>query len=174
MSNSIYAYKKSSRSRAARVGRRRAHFLSSSSSSPLSISKRISNCIMVVIHLNNTATDQFLVETTCGTSNNDLINNIVRSCHMASCADLYRGHGLTASLSPPHHYQVNIWNKRMLAQRLAGALPELGKHGPAKTEEAKGLDEVTHHWRFAHQLQPSNNPPTRSTAICRSRSRAAR
>jgi hypothetical protein len=38
--------------------------------------------------------------------------------------------------------QCKIWNMRDKLSRLAGALDELGKHGPMKPEAERGLDEV--------------------------------
>mmetsp|Transcript_6583 Transcript_6583/g.16784 ORF Transcript_6583/g.16784 Transcript_6583/m.16784 type:complete len:284 (+) Transcript_6583:104-955(+) len=68
---------------------------------------------MVVIVVKRSDKDQFMCETTCSEGNDALIRRLVR-----------------------------IWNMRVKAELLAGAVEELAKHGPAKPEASKGIDEI--------------------------------
>lgn len=68
---------------------------------------------MVVIHLKMDDTNQFLYETTCGTSNEDLITQI-----------------------------CSVWNMRLKLQMLVENVRELAKHGPMKPPDQRGLDEI--------------------------------
>jgi len=65
------------------------------------------------IHMKVDDANQFLVETTCGTANADLIKNIVQ-----------------------------IWNMRLKLQFLVENARELAKHGPMKPPDQRGLDEI--------------------------------
>ena len=68
---------------------------------------------MVLIHLKNNDTDQFLFETTCAEKNDELIKKI-----------------------------VEIWNMRFTLSQLASAIEELAKHGPSKPPDKRGLDDI--------------------------------
>ena len=68
---------------------------------------------MVVIHVKYGQTDEFLYETTCATTNDALIRELV---------------------------EVN--NRRVQLAFLCGALPELAKYGPAKPQAEQGVDEI--------------------------------
>lgn len=68
---------------------------------------------MVVVHLKMDDTNQFLYETTCGTQNEDLINQICQ-----------------------------VWNMRLKLQMLVENVRELAKHGPMKPPDQRGLDEI--------------------------------
>ena len=90
---------------------------------------------MVVIHVKRTEKDTFLYETTCSASNDLVTRDLVR---------LLRGrHEAAAAPScQPARTQCLISNLREKISRLAGAVEELAKHGPAKPEAERGLDEV--------------------------------
>jgi len=68
---------------------------------------------MVVIHLKMDDSNQFLYETTCGTSNEDLITQI-----------------------------CTIWNMRLKLQMTVENVRELAKYGPMKPPDQRGLDEI--------------------------------
>eukprot|EP00640_Fibrocapsa_japonica_P002318 CAMPEP_0113936234 /NCGR_PEP_ID=MMETSP1339-20121228/3189_1 /TAXON_ID=94617 /ORGANISM="Fibrocapsa japonica" /LENGTH=286 /DNA_ID=CAMNT_0000938633 /DNA_START=108 /DNA_END=968 /DNA_ORIENTATION=+ /assembly_acc=CAM_ASM_000762 len=68
---------------------------------------------MVVIHIKRSDTDQFLFETTCTETNDNLIAKLVA-----------------------------IQNTRVKIRALAGAVRALGKYGPMKPPDQQGLDEV--------------------------------
>jgi len=68
---------------------------------------------MVVIHVKRSDKDEFLYETTCATSNDTLIREL-----------------------------VEVWNLRLRLAQLAGSIQEMGKYGPMKKPEEAGLDEV--------------------------------
>lgn len=68
---------------------------------------------MVVIHIKNSEHDSFLYETTCDTSNDALIRDL-----------------------------VEVWNLRIRLRQLVGALIELGNHGPMKPPDKAGLDSI--------------------------------
>lgn len=68
---------------------------------------------MVVALVKHGNADAFLFETTCKTSNDDLIRDL-----------------------------TTVWNKRLIIERLAGAAMELGKHGLMKEPEKQGIDSV--------------------------------
>lgn len=69
---------------------------------------------MVVIQIKSSETDSFLYETSCDTSNDALLQDI-----------------------------VNIWNMRLRLSLLAGAIKEMAKYGPMKLPEKAGLDVVS-------------------------------
>ncbi|GBG34299.1 UPF0769 protein C21orf59-like [Hondaea fermentalgiana] len=68
---------------------------------------------MVVVVVKRSEQDQFLYETTCTQKNDDLLNELVKIATM-----------------------------RLKVNGLSEALKELAKHGPAKPESAKGIDEI--------------------------------
>jgi len=68
---------------------------------------------MVVVHIKLDDSNQFLYETTCGTTNEDLITNL-----------------------------ASIWNMRLKLQFLVDNVRELAKHGPMKPPDQRGLDEI--------------------------------
>ena len=68
---------------------------------------------MVVIHIKRTESDQFLYETTCATSNDNLIRDLVK-----------------------------ISNSRIRVVSLVDALKNLAQHGPSKHPNKCGIDEV--------------------------------
>lgn len=68
---------------------------------------------MVVIHVKRTETDQFLYETTCDTSNDNLIRHLVK-----------------------------ISNTRIRVVSLVDALKNLAQHGPSKHPNKCGIDEI--------------------------------
>lgn len=82
---------------------------------------------MVVIHVKYGQDDEFLYETTCGTSNADLIRGLV---------------------------EVN--NKRVQIAYLCGALQELGQYGPAKPQDEEGIDELKEQLEGVH-IEKSEN-----------------
>lgn len=68
---------------------------------------------MVVIHVKYGQDDEFLFETTCATSNDELIKSL-----------------------------VEVHNKRAQLAFLCGALRDLGEYGPAKPTNEQGIDEL--------------------------------
>jgi hypothetical protein len=68
---------------------------------------------MVVIQIKQGENDSFLYETTCSTSNDFMIRDI-----------------------------VEVWNLRIRLLQLCGAIRELAKYGPMKQPDKAGLDEV--------------------------------
>jgi len=68
---------------------------------------------MVVIHIKHGDNDGFLYETTCDTSNDVLIRDLVQ-----------------------------VWNLRIRLKQLCGSIRELAKYGPMKPPDKVGLDEV--------------------------------
>lgn len=68
---------------------------------------------MVVIHVKQSDADSFLYETTCSTSNDEMIRDV-----------------------------VEVWNLRIRLLQLCGAIIELAKYGPMKQPDKAGLDEV--------------------------------
>lgn len=68
---------------------------------------------MVVIQIKNSENQTFLYETTCETSNDALLRDL-----------------------------VNIWNLRIRLAQLCGALREMGKYGPMKPPDKAGLDHI--------------------------------
>ena len=68
---------------------------------------------MVVIQIKTSESDGFLYETTCDTSNDALVRDI-----------------------------VNVWNTRIRLFQLAGSIRELAKHGPMKASDKVGLDVI--------------------------------
>ena len=68
---------------------------------------------MVVIQIKTSDSDSFLYETTCDTSNDAVIRDI-----------------------------VNIWNTRLRLAQLAGSIRELAKYGPMKPPDKAGLDVI--------------------------------
>ena len=68
---------------------------------------------MVVIQIKTSDADSFLYETTCDTSNDTLIRDIVQ-----------------------------VWNTRIILSQLAGGIRELAKFGPMKHPEKFGLDAI--------------------------------
>jgi cilia- and flagella-associated protein 298 len=68
---------------------------------------------MVVINVKKGDNDSFLYETTCDTSNDTLIRDL-----------------------------VEVWNMRLRLAQLVGGIREMGKHGIMKHPEKQGLDEV--------------------------------
>ena len=67
---------------------------------------------MVVIQIKN-GDDTFLYETTCATTNDALVRDI-----------------------------VNVWNMRIRLKQLAGGLRDLAMYGPMKAPDKAGLDQV--------------------------------
>jgi hypothetical protein len=68
---------------------------------------------MVVIQIKTGESDSFLYETTCSTSNDVLVRDI-----------------------------VDVWNTRIRLFQLAGSIRELAKHGPMKASDKIGLDAI--------------------------------
>jgi hypothetical protein len=68
---------------------------------------------MVLFHVKKGDKESFLYETTCDTSNDVVIREI-----------------------------VEIWNMRLRLGQLCGALREMGQYGPMKKPDSAGLDEV--------------------------------
>lgn len=68
---------------------------------------------MVVIQIKTSESDSFLYETTCDTSNDTLVRDI-----------------------------VNVWNTRIRLFQLAGSIRELAKYGPMKPPDKVGLDVI--------------------------------
>lgn len=68
---------------------------------------------MVVIQIKSSDQDTFLYETTCDTTNDTLVRNIVK-----------------------------IWNLRLRLALLIGGLREMAKYGPMKEPSKAGLDEI--------------------------------
>jgi hypothetical protein len=68
---------------------------------------------MVVIHIKTAENEGFLYETTCETSNDALIRDL-----------------------------VNVWNMRLRLQQLVGGIRELARYGPMKPPEKAGIDKV--------------------------------
>jgi hypothetical protein len=68
---------------------------------------------MVVIHIKRDDSNQYLYETSCGTSNDELITGL-----------------------------VTVWNMRIKLQFLVDNVRELAKHGPMKPPDQRGLDEI--------------------------------
>eukprot|EP01031_Cornospumella_fuschlensis_P030366 gene30366-36690_t len=68
---------------------------------------------MVVIQVKGSEDNTFLYETTCDTSNDDLVRDLVR-----------------------------IWNLRIRLAQLAGGIRELAKYGPMKHPDKAGIDEI--------------------------------
>ena len=68
---------------------------------------------MVVIQIKTSESDSFLYETTCDTSNDSLVRDI-----------------------------VNVWNTRIRLFQLAGSIRDLAKHGPMKPTDKVGLDVI--------------------------------
>ncbi len=68
---------------------------------------------MVVIHVKQSDADSFLYETTCSTSNDEMIRDV-----------------------------VEVWNLRIRLLQLCGAIIELAKYGPMKQPDKAGLDDV--------------------------------
>jgi len=66
-----------------------------------------------VIHVKQSDADSFLYETTCSTSNDEMIRDV-----------------------------VEVWNLRIRLLQLCGAIIELAKYGPMKQPDKAGLDEV--------------------------------
>ncbi len=69
---------------------------------------------MVVIEIANSDSAPFLYETNCGTSNDDLVRDL-----------------------------VSIWNMRIRLIQLMGGIRELAQYGPMKPPDKAGLDEIT-------------------------------
>lgn len=75
--------------------------------------------IMVVIHVKNGGdADSFLYETTCETSNDEMIRDL-----------------------------VDVWNLRLRLRQLCGAIRDLGQHGPMKKPDKAGLDSIDEDYR---------------------------
>lgn len=68
---------------------------------------------MVVIQIKTSDSDSFLFETTCDTSNDSLLRDI-----------------------------VNVWNIRLRLSQLTGSIRELAKYGPMKPTDKVGLDII--------------------------------
>jgi hypothetical protein len=68
---------------------------------------------MVLIQIKNNDSDSFLYETSCGSSSDDVVREIVK-----------------------------IWNLRIRLRQLIGGLSELAKHGPMKQPDKVGLDNI--------------------------------
>lgn len=68
---------------------------------------------MVVIQIKTSESDSFLYETTCSTSNDALVRDI-----------------------------VDVWNTRIRLFQLAGSIRELAKYGPMKATDKIGLDAI--------------------------------
>ena len=68
---------------------------------------------MVVIHIKSGDQDGFLYETTCATTNDALVRDLVK-----------------------------VWNLRIRLQQLAGGIRELAMYGPMKNPKDAGLDEI--------------------------------
>ena len=68
---------------------------------------------MVVIQIKTSESDSFLYETTCDTSNDALVRDI-----------------------------VNVWNTRIRLFQLAGSIRELAKHGPMKPTDKIGFQDA--------------------------------
>lgn len=77
--------------------------------------------------------DQFLFECSTKDSNSAVITRIVRASFPHSSMVLY---------TRVCCLKANIWNMRERIGRVTGACEELAKHGPAKPEAERGLDEV--------------------------------
>ena len=68
---------------------------------------------MVVIQIKTSDQDSFLYETTCDTSNDQLVREITQ-----------------------------VWNLRLRLGQLVGAIREMAKYGPMKHPNKAGLDEI--------------------------------
>ena len=68
---------------------------------------------MVVIQIKSGEQDGFLYETTCATTNDALVRDLVK-----------------------------VWNLRIRLKQLAGGIRELAQYGPMKNPKDAGLDEV--------------------------------
>lgn len=68
---------------------------------------------MVVIQIKNSEHDSFLYETTCATTNDALVRDLVK-----------------------------VWNLRIRLAQLSGAIRELGAYGPMKHPNKAGLDDI--------------------------------
>lgn len=68
---------------------------------------------MVVIQIKTGDSDSFLFETTCSTSNDAMIREV-----------------------------VEVWNTRIRLFQLAGSIRELAKYGPMKATDKVGLDVI--------------------------------
>ena len=68
---------------------------------------------MVVISVKSGENDVFLYETSCDTSNDKVVRDL-----------------------------VSIWNMRIRLQQLAGGIRVLGKHGPMKPPDKQGIDHI--------------------------------
>jgi hypothetical protein len=79
------------------------------------------------------STEQFLFETSCATSNDELIRSLV--CKPATFYSVHR-----QSL---RFKQVKVWNARIRLSAISYALDELAKYGPAKPEDLRGLSDVS-------------------------------
>lgn len=76
---------------------------------------------MVVIHVKNGDQDGFLYETTCASTNDALVRDLVK-----------------------------VWNLRIRLSQLAGGIRELARHGPMKNPKDAGLDEIQEKYNNAH------------------------
>ena len=75
---------------------------------------------MVVIHIKNSEADAFLYETSCSTSNDALLRDL-----------------------------VECWNLRLRLRQLVGALVDLGNYGPMKPLDKAGLDGIDEEYQGA-------------------------
>lgn len=75
---------------------------------------------MVVIQIKNNEADTYLYETTCDTTNDDLVRDIVR-----------------------------VHNLRIRLRQLSGGIRELARYGPMKHPDKAGLDEINEKYNNA-------------------------
>lgn len=68
---------------------------------------------MVVIQIKNSEDDSFLYETTCSTTNDALVRDLIK-----------------------------VWNLRIRLKQLSGAIRELAQYGPMKEPSKAGIDEI--------------------------------
>lgn len=76
---------------------------------------------MVVIQIKNGDHDTFLYETTCATTNDDLVRQLVK-----------------------------VWNLRIRLAQLAGGMRELAEYGPMKHPEKAGIDDIQEKYNSVH------------------------
>lgn len=76
---------------------------------------------MVYIIIKRSDNDQFMIETTCDRSVDDVISELVQ-----------------------------VWNLRLRIAQLVGALPQLADHGVMKEPERQGIDEIQEQFEGLH------------------------
>lgn len=87
---------------------------------------------MVVIQIKTSDSDSFLFETTCDTSNDSLLRDI-----------------------------VDVWNIRIRLSQLTGSIRELAKYGPMKPMDKVGLDVIQEEDGVSiHKAEYYNADPT--------------